>query len=430
MFKYSNFERGTGWAVAYMISCEISLSLSGCIGVPIATSVIDGNVDTTIGSPLGKTSGEPNNTFADFVVVVFANGEAHLQGMVASDSDLDVYLLGAMAPGDHLVINASAFGSTLDTSIAVFDNKGRLTYENDDVSDFSLDSHIDFVVRHAGNPYYLVVTHSAFAASTNLLGAYHADIVLNHIASVPQPESQTILLKFNGGQVNSPVLGTFVLSPFDAADIAPVYAGKTDIIKNAIVDTIRQNYERFNVITVTSDDPPPSGAFSTVFFGGFSREAYGLSEDVDLYDADCCDDSIIYTQTFTPDQFTGTPTPSELGLAIGNIASHEAAHLLGLNHTNDDSDLMDDSSPADAFISNQEFKEAPLSKDIMPIGKQDGVLLLSEIVGFVPGFSGPRANWFTAKAGSKRAIPPDGKILRKKMQVTKRKAHIGRLLEK
>ena len=42
---------------------------------------------------------------------------------------------------------------------------------------------------------------------------------------------------------------------------------------------------------------------------------------------------------------------------------------------------MDDQSPADAFLEDQEFMEAPLSGDIMPIGFQDAPLLLEEIVG-------------------------------------------------
>jgi len=144
-----------------------------------------------------------------------------------------------------------------------------------------------------------------------------------------------------------------------------------------------QNYERFNVIILTTDDPPPppGTVYSTIFFGGFDRSAFGLSEDVDLYDIDRCDDSIIFTESFTPSVFTGVPTATELGTAIGNVGAHEAGHLLGLNHTDDDLDLMDDQSPADAFLDDQEFKEAPLSTDIMPIGTQDGVLLLDEIVG-------------------------------------------------
>ena len=41
----------------------------------------------------------------------------------------------------------------------------------------------------------------------------------------------------------------------------------------------------------------------------------------------------------------------------------------------------DDRSAADAFLRDQEFIEAPLSTDVMPIGVQDAALLLFETVG-------------------------------------------------
>ena len=73
--------------------------------------------------------------------------------------------------------------------------------------------------------------------------------------------------------------------------------------------------------------------------------------------------------------------PMALGVAIGNIASHEAGHILGLNHVDDPTALMDAVSPADTFLQNQDFKTAPLSEQILPIGFQDALLLLAEIVG-------------------------------------------------
>jgi len=137
---------------------------------------------------------------------------------------------------------------------------------------------------------------------------------------------------------------------------------------------------------VTSDDPPVAEGtmVSTIYFGGFDRSAFGIAEDVDLYNPDRCDDAIIFVETFTPSVFTGVPSASEVGTAIGNVACHEAGHLLGLNHTDDNMDLMDDQSPADAFLEDQEFKRAPLSDDILPLGWQDGVLLLNETVGPKP----------------------------------------------
>jgi hypothetical protein len=209
------------------------------------------------------------------------------------------------------------------------------------------------------------------------------DIIKESGFDVPQPVAQTLLLDFDGGVVNSPVLGMMTIAPFDAADIAQLYEGETETIKDRIRDIFEQNYARFNVTILTSDDPPPAPgeAYSTISFGGFDPGAFGIADDVDLYNLDRCDDAIIFTESFSPAVFIGVPDAEELGTAIGNVGSHEAGHVLGLNHTDDDLDLMDDRSAADAFLQDQEFMEAPLSDDILPIGTQDGVFLLDEIVG-------------------------------------------------
>jgi hypothetical protein len=384
----------------------VLIGVAGCPGVVPPTDsgvlppnssgeIVDGNRDTSVTSPLGKTSGEPNGVFSDPVVAVFdSTGTARLQGTVETVDDLDVYRLGALSPGDRIIVDAYANGSPLDVTIALFDDLGRLVYNNDDREAQSscglvappttaCDAYIDFVVRHAGNSYYLAVSHSPFAGSRQFVGSYRVDIVVNSGFDVPQPVAQTLLLDFDGAVVNSPMLGQMTLTVFNAADISPVYEGTTQTVKDRIRDVFDQNYERFNVIILTTDDPPPppGTVYSTIFFGGFDRDAFGLAEDVDLYDIDRCDDALIFTKSFTPSVFTGVPTATELGTAIGNIGTHEAGHLLGLNHTDDDLDLMDDQSPADAFLLDQEFMEAPLSTDIMPIGTQDGVLLLDESVG-------------------------------------------------
>jgi hypothetical protein len=102
---------------------------------------------------------------------------------------------------------------------------------------------------------------------------------------------------------------------------------------------------------------------------------------VDSYNIDACDDAIIFAESFSPDVFSFRLTAREMGIAIGNVASHEAGHLLGLNHVDDDLDLMDDRSLADAFLADQEFLDSDLSTDILPIGTQDSALLLFETLG-------------------------------------------------
>ncbi len=378
-----------GLFLALVAGCPGSLDGVGSAGgggvVPDGDA-IDGNRGSTSSSVV---QGEPNGSFRQAIEAVFdATGVARLQGTVASTTDLDVFALGAMSAGDRILIEAQTTGSSLDVSIALFDGEGRLVSANDDAGG-TLDSLIDVTARHAGDAYSLVVTVSAFASSGTRSGTYTADVTVQRGGSVPSPVRQTLFLDFDGATVDIPTVFAepFTISAFDAGDIAAAYAGQTEMLKQMIVETIEQNYARFDVDIVTSDEgqPDASTEFSTLFLGGFDSDTFGIAESVDLYNADFCDDAIIFTGSFTPGLFSGTPTVSELAIAIGNVAAHEAGHLLGLNHTDDDLDLMDDSSPADAFIEDQEFIEAPLSADIMSIGSQDSALLLSEIVGLRDG---------------------------------------------
>jgi len=360
---------------AFLFGCP-GVGTDGDVGTPL-----DGNRDENVTSAAGKTSGEPNDTFDTFVAAVFdEQGVARLHGTVTGRGDLDVYFLGALSPGDRVTAEITTPGSPLDVSVALFDASRRLVFAIDDNSD-SLDASIDWIARHAGEDYYLVITHSAFAESGRFSGGYLADVQVRPGFVVPSPVPQTFVLDFDGGMVDSPALGRLNLDPFDAADISQFYDGQTDVLKNQIAAVFQQNYERFAIIVLTTDDPVPSGPVSRVFFGGFNRAAFGIAETVDLYNVEFCDDAIIYTESFSLGVFSTPPTVEEMGVAIGNVAAHEAGHLLGLNHVDDDLDLMDDRSAADAFLVDQEFKESPLSSDIMPIGSQDGVLLLNATVG-------------------------------------------------
>lgn len=388
-----NCSRLMGWPrwTARGIVAGLAGLVAGCFGVPVTMGngvlLTDGNQDASLMSPLGKTSNEPNDTFFDPIVAVFdAERIARLQGSVAVIGDLDVFRIGALSPGDRVVIDADTGTSPLDVSVAIFDAAERLVANNDDrlgePSRF-LDSYVDWTVRHASDPYYLVVSHSAFATVGRRTGTYRIDVRVTTGFEAPPPVRQVLLLNFEGGEVDSPVLGSMTLAPLDAADISTVYRGQTQMLKESIREVMEQNLERFDVLVLTTGDaPPPVGTpFSTIYFGGFDRLAFGISENVDLNNADFCDDALIFSDSFEPGVFSFTPTLEELALAIGNVAAHEAGHLLGLNHVSNDRAIMDDQSATDAFIADQEFMEAPLSRDIMAIGTQDAVLLLNETVG-------------------------------------------------
>jgi len=427
-----NVDRGVRSLISYGCMALLLLSCHGCGGAlsppggdavdpgdpldPIDSEIVDGNRDASATSPAGKTSGEPNDLFSQAVVAVFdSSDKAELQGSVSVAGDLDIYQLGVLTAGDRVVIDTATAGSDLDISIAVFDDQERLVYASDDRGgppDRFLDSFADWIVRHSGSSYYLVLTHSAFAASGTFTGTYTVDVFVFRGLGVPTPTPQILVLDFDGASVDSPTLGQITVPSFDASAISPIYQNDTQTIKETIRAVFEQNFERFNVTIITTDDTglPSESDASRIYFGGFDAQAFGIAENVDVYNADLCDDAIIFTESFSTRVFSFAPTAEEMGTAIGNVACHEAGHLLGLNHVDDDRALMDDQSAADAFLDDQEFMEAPLSGDIMRIGTQDAALLLVETVGPSDGASLKRhslARGTTTKtpAGLLRPLP-------------------------
>jgi len=332
---------------------------------------------------------EPNDKFfAASPLLLDAGGRASLTGVVSQRGDVDIFFFDRLEPGDRIFANATTPASNLDIAVAIYDSRQRIVYTLDDNGTGAdpLDASADFIIRRADSPYYLVISHSGLADPGTMAGVYELVVSVESGHAVPPPAGQTLLLNFDGGEVDTPTLGRRVVSPFNANAISSIYRGQTATLKEVILETVVQNFQRFDVTVITSDMPPPAAGtqFSTIFIGGANASVFGIAEGVDQYNIDFCDDAIIYSESFSPSVFSITPTPEAMGVAIGNIVAHEAGHLLGLNHVDDDLDLMDEESAADAFLADQEFKRSPLSTSIMPLGTQDAVQLLEDTVGSNP----------------------------------------------
>ena len=330
---------------------------------------------------------EPNDSIETATPVTFdESGQARLQGSISPQddtADTDFYAMGPTDAGDRIVVAVTTSDSELNAGAAVYDAEGKLfqlcTAEGADVS-------CDEVFRHQSDNYYLVVSRESFLDTSS--GSYEIDVSIERGGEIPVPRPQTVLLDFRGTSTTIPNIGPVTVTPFDAGGIDPVYAGQTAIVKQAIVATVEQDFARFDMTILNSDEDSLSTdePHSTVWFGGFDPAGLGIAlTGTDFYNADPSDDAVVFTGRFTPDLFTHAPNAEQLGVAIGNITAHEIGHLLGLSHVNESAALMNGYDAPDHLLTDQRFQSDSLAFSVFP-GldfrlQQDAFLLLQETVG-------------------------------------------------
>jgi len=246
-------------------------------------------------------------------------------------------------------------------------------------TDVSLIRLANQVIRHDSSDYFLGVSASA---DTLAIGTYRFSVTIDRGGEPPTRRGQVLYLDFDGSTLDRSLLGITEVPPFDAESVSPLYAGDDEIIKQAIVETVKRSFEGLDVLILTSDDGPrPGPPVSSISFGSFHESVFGVAVGADSYNRDRCDDGIVFAETFSPFAFGFPVTREGIGLAMGNVASHEAGHLLGLLHVTDSTALMDERSPAFVLLVDQQFKTAPLASSVFPVGKQNAPTLLIETVG-------------------------------------------------
>lgn len=326
-----------------------------------------------------KTIDTANNSSIDTAVVLeFVDGAATLTSSRLTAADVDFFELGALATGDRVIVDVQTASGNLDAVAAIFDADLNLFALNDDrTPDSNLNPLIDAVVREPGT-YYVAV--SAFAG-TATSGTYKLTVTLLANSGQAEPKGQIVYLDWNGGAgITIPNVGTFDLPPFDAAQVG-LDSTQTDALKTLVEAIVIDSFAGFDILFRSSDrDERPSTPHSTVFFGGFNRQAFAISEQVDSLNADPADDAIIFTESFNG-AFSERPGLDGMALALGNTTAHEIGHLLGLVHTAQATDLMDTTGGNNSILVPQEFETAPLDDSVFPTGLQDSVELLGWILG-------------------------------------------------
>jgi len=281
-------------------------------------------------------------------------------GEITGPDDFDLYDLGPLPAFTEIdiALDTKLIGSSLDPKLAVFNSNGDLV--GNIVFSHALTGWFDMgkidtsvtlrttALTPADDTYYVAVagmTSTAADFREADLGQYHLSITQSPgLAPVFMP--QVVYLNFDGGVAEfiTDVFGDSyegrVVDTYQRPLSATTYgfsAEDTQALINEVVNTVEAAYAGFGNISFTTVKPM-GGLYSTVFIGDNpapDRATVGIAEHIDTNNSDLSDQAVIFGGELAW-QYSADNGYSlaEVGLAIGNNAAHELAHILGLNHVN------------------------------------------------------------------------------------------------
>ncbi|UCG32813.1 MAG: matrixin family metalloprotease [Phycisphaerales bacterium] len=330
--------------------------------------VFAGAVPVNWNGDTAQLSDDTHQTVADYYA-----GQLSSEVLPAYYLNERIFHLGSMTSGDRLEVEIL---SDVVSDVWFYDS--GLTFAGGRAHDLDGNRIMLTFPINSENPDCFLRFNFFYLSNT---GKPIAHITRTQGTSPGEPRGQTVVLNFAGWSQLT----------FRSGSLKPTDVGPTEnaIVRAAVVQTFRETFAGYNVVVLSSDDPPPAQPYSIIHIGPADPRigTLGQAEHIDFQNAVPDDVAVVDTnhRALSAASLLG---PEVLGAALGKVAAHEMGHLLGLHHVSDPNELMTGAGCQGVGLDplamlNRQFARAPVSSftNDFFVGYQDAPAILRDIVG-------------------------------------------------